>query len=415
MKAFGILALAIACFVVAQGTSIPLFFYLFYLLLALLVLAYVWSWSNLQGVTVKREVGTRRAQVGEEARERLVIDNNWPTPKLWIEVQDHSDMPLHGSGFVVYLPGSERRRWTTRTPCTLRGKWRLGPVTIYSGDPFGIFRLGRTIDATSDVIVYPATVELPGFRLPSAELPGGADVRTRTFHVTPNVATIRDYVPGDSFNRIHWRSTARTGRMMVKEFELDPTADVWIVVDMHERVQAVSEEQRTLYHDRRLNRHIQVPESTEEYIVTAAASIARHLLNGNRNVGMLAWGQHREIIPPEREARQLYKILESLAVLRAQGTHSLGEVLMAEAPQFTRSSTMVVVTSSVDPVWVTSLQHLLYRGIQAVVVLVDPQTFGGWPGADMIEAKLGELRVPVLRIAQGQAIDQALQAQVLAR
>lgn len=412
MKALGILVLAIICFVVAQGTNITLFFYLFYLLLALLLLAYLWSWSNLKGVHVTRDVGTRRAQVGEEARERIILDNQWPLPKLWIEVQDHSDMPLHAAGFVAYLPGNERRRWTVRTPCTMRGKWTLGPVTLHSGDPFGIFKLERPVDATSDLIVYPATVNLPEFRLPSAELPGGADLRSRTFHVTPNVSSIREYVPGDSFNRIHWRSTARANKMMVKEFELDPTADVWIIADMHERSQAVAEEQRTLYRDRRSGNDIQVPESTEEYIVSAAASIGRHLLNGSRNVGLLAWGQHREIIPPEREARQLYKILESLAVLRAHGTHPLAEVLIAESAQFSRSSTMIVITSSVDPAWVTSLQQLLYRGIQTVVVLIDQESFGGWPGTTVL-TKLSELRVPIYRVTQGQPLDQALRQPVV--
>ncbi len=413
MKALGVLFLAVVCFVVAQGTSIPLFFYLFYLLLALLLLAYLWSWANLQGISVTRDVGTRRAQVGEEARERLMIDNNWPLPKLWVEVEDHSDMPLHASGFVAYLPGNERRRWTVRTPCTMRGKWTLGPVTLHSGDPFGIFKLQRPIDTTADIIVYPATLDLPNFKLPSAELPGGTDVRTRSFHVTPNVSTIRDYVSGDSFNRIHWRSTARTNKLMVKEFELDPTADVWLVVDMHERSQAIGEMHRTLFRDRRMNRDIQIPESTEEYIVSAAASIGRHLLNGSRNVGMLAWGQHREVIPPEREARQLYKILESLAILRAHGTQQLGEVLIAEASQFSRSSTMVVITSSVDPTWVTSLQQLLYRGVRAVVVFIDQETFGGLPGTPTLH-KLSELNVPVYRVEQGQALKDALQQPTVA-
>ncbi len=141
MKALGILLLAIACFVIAQGTSIALFFNLFYVLLILLLVAYLWAWVNLQGLEVEREVGTRRAQVGEEARERLVVTNTWSLPKLWVEVRDHSDMPYHGAGFVAYLPGEARRRWVVRTPCTLRGKWTLGPVTVHSGDPFGIFKL----------------------------------------------------------------------------------------------------------------------------------------------------------------------------------------------------------------------------------------------------------------------------------
>lgn len=414
MKALGIVAIAIACLLAAQGTSIPLFFYLFYLLLGLLLLAYVWAWSNVRGVHVQREIGTHRAQVGEEARERLVLDNRWPLPKLWIEVEDHSDMPLHAAGFVAYLPARSSRRWTVRTPCTLRGKWTLGPVTLHSGDPFGIFRLERRIEATSDIIVYPQTVDLPHFRLPSAELPGGTDVRSRTFQVTPNVSTIRDYVPGDSFNRIHWRSTARAGTLMVKEFELDPTADVWIVADMHKLAQVVGPTQRTLYHDRRLGRDFQVPESTEEYIVTAAASIGRNLLNGSRSVGLLAWGQHREVLPPEREARQLYKILESLAVTRAHGQESLAHVLVAEASQFSRSSTVVVITSSVDTAWVSSLQQLLYRGIRVSVVLVEPESFGGFPGADALEDKLSELRVPVYRWEQGQPLDEALRQSTLA-
>jgi uncharacterized protein (DUF58 family) len=414
MRALGILLLAIICFVAAQGTSIPLFFYLFYLLLALLLLAYVWAWFNLQGLEVSRETFTRRAQVGEEVRDRLVLDNRWPFPKLWVEVQDHSDMPLHSSGFVAYLPASTRRRWLMRTPCTIRGKWILGPITLHSGDPFGIFRLQRDVGAITDILVYPATVDLASFKLPSAELPGGADLRSRTFHVTPNVSTIRDYVPGDSFNRIHWRTTAHTGTLMVKEFELDPTADIWIVVDMHGRSQVIAEAERTLFYDRRLGLEIQMPESTEEYIVTAAASLARHLLDGNRSVGLLAWGQHHELIPPEREARQLYKILESLAVLRAHGVHPLAEVLIAEAAQFRRSSTVIVVTASVDPMWATSLQQLLYRGIQLVVVLIDPETFGGWPGANTIIRKLSESRVLVYRVEQGQALDQALSQPVAA-
>ncbi|MBA3944542.1 MAG: DUF58 domain-containing protein [Herpetosiphonaceae bacterium] len=396
------------CFVIAQGTSIPLFFTLFYVLLVLLVLAYIWAWVNLQGLEVNREVGLRRAQVGEESRERLTTTNTSRLPKLWVEVRDHSDMPHHGSGFVTYLPGHGRRRWIARTPCTLRGKWTLGPITLHTGDPFGIFRLERPVAGTSEIIVYPATTPIPTFRLPAAELQGGTDVRTRTFQVTPNVSTIRDYVTGDSFNRIHWRSTARTGNLMVKEFELDPTADIWIVLDLHERSHYVADVFRTLYRDKREGREIQVPESTEEYGVSCAASVTQHLLNAGRNVGLLAWGQHREVIPPERESRQLYKILESLAMLRAQGTHGLAEVLVAESAVFNRSSTAVIITSALDPTWVQGLQQLLYRGIRAVVIFIDPEGFGSVPGTNGIMQRLAQLRVTAYRQRRDQPLDQAL-------
>jgi len=407
LRPIGILLLALLSFLAAQGTGIRLFFHMFYLLLALLVLSYLWAWSNLRGLRVERETFTHRSQVGDEARERITIRNLWGFPKLWVELLDQSDMPNHGTGFVTYLPAHERRRWSARTLCTMRGKFRLGPATLISGDPFGIFRLERPIPGTNEVLVYPRTTPLPGFSLPSAELPGGQDVKSRAFHITPNVSTIREYQPGDSFNRIHWRSTARLNQLMVKEFELDPTAEVYIVLDMQERVQQILAPARAVRGPRPLGEQ-RIAESTEEYSVQAAASIARHLLEQNRMLGLISWGQHREVIPAERESRQLFKILEALAVLRAHGAQPLAEVLAAESVRFGRNCTLVIITPSLDERWVASLQHLLYRGARAVVVLVEPQSFGGWRDSLVIQARLAELRVPTFVYAQGQSLADAL-------
>lgn len=411
-RAFGILALSGLSFLAAQGTGIRLFFHLFYLLLALLALSYLWAWLNLRGLQVQREAFTHRSQVGEQARERVTIRNLWPFPKLWLELQDHSTMPQHSSGFVTYLPGNDRRRWVTRTPCTMRGKFSLGPATLVSGDPFGIFRLERKVPGSSEVLVYPQTTALPGFSLPSAELPGGQDVKSRTYHVTPNVASIREYQPGDSFNRIHWRSTARSGQLMVKEFELDPTAEIYLVLDMQERVQQqqldeAAPAKRAALGSRPV-RELRMAESTEEYGVLAAASIARHMLEQNRTVGLVSWGQHREVLPAERESRQLFKMLEALAVLRAHGAQPLAEVLAAESVRFGRNCTLVIITASLDERWVASLQQLLYRGVRAVVLLIDPQSFGGWRDTLTIRGRLAELRVPTYTFQQGQSLADAL-------
>src|SRR5512145_801526 len=184
LKPLGVLGLAVLCFLTAQGTGIRLFFHLFYLLLALLAFSYLWSWFNLRGLRVLRETFTRRTQVGESVRERISIYNLWMFPKLWVEIQDHSDLPQHAVGFVTYLPGHDRRRWVIRTPCTIRGKFTLGPITLMSGDPFGIFRLTHEVEEVSEILVYPQTVPLPGFVLPNADLPGGQNVTSRTYNVT---------------------------------------------------------------------------------------------------------------------------------------------------------------------------------------------------------------------------------------
>ncbi|MCU0490500.1 MAG: DUF58 domain-containing protein [Chloroflexaceae bacterium] len=416
LRPLGLLLLSTICFLAAQGTGIPLFFHLCYLLLALLLLAGLWAWLNTHGLEVQRETLTHRAYVGEHARERLTVLNTWPVPKLWVEVRDESDMPLHTNGFVTSLGGNGKARWVARTPCVVRGKFTLGPTNIISGDPFGIFRFERPMGGHNDIVVYPRMVDLGNFSLPSAELAGGQEVRLRTFNVTPNVATIRDYAPGDSFNRIHWRSTARTGQLMVKEFELDPTADIYLVLDMHERAVVTAEASPTTRPTRSgewwaaiSGQHqISTSESTEEYMVMAAASLARHLLAQNKVVGMVAWGQHHELIPAERESRQLFKMLEALAVLRAYGTKSLAELLVAEGARFSRNTTLVVITSSLDERWTVALQQLTYRGVQAVVLFIDPQSFGGWRESTPILNRLTELRVPTYRMAQSQTLTDAL-------
>jgi uncharacterized protein (DUF58 family) len=421
-----VLLLAALSYLAAQGTGLRLFFHLSYLLLALLALAALWAWLNLRGLHVRRELLSPRATVGEYARERISIVNHWPIPKLWVELRDESELPQHGAGFVATLGGREHGRWLARTLCTHRGRFRLGPATLVSGDPFGIVALSRRVASSNEILVYPRSEDLPHFSLPGADLSGGQATRARAFHVSPNVATIREYAPGDSMSHIHWRSTARTGRMMVKEFELDPSADIYLVLDMQER--AVVQDTRVVLappHDPRAdgpwwvrarNRPAtterQLP-STEECAVVVTASLARALLTKNRVVGMVAWGQHHEVIPAERETRQLLKILEALAVLRAHSTHSLAEVLLAESTRFGRDCTLVVVTASLDERWIGALQQQLYRGVRAVVIFVDPQSFGGWRDPEPLLRRLAELRVPTYRVRQGQALDEALRAPLI--
>ncbi|WP_245863330.1 DUF58 domain-containing protein [Candidatus Viridilinea mediisalina] len=418
-----LLLLAGASYLAAQGTGLRLFFHLSYLLLGLLLLASLWAWLNLRGLQIRRELLSPRATVGEYARERISIANRWFIPKLWVELRDESELPQHGAGFVASLSGREHGRWLARTLCTRRGRFRLGPATLVSGDPFGIVSFGRRVASSNEILVYPRSELLPSFHLPGAELAGGQATRARSFHSSPNVAGIREYAPGDSMSHIHWRSTARIGRLMVKEFELDPSADIYLVLDMQER--AVVQDTRV---DLRPPEDVRITHpwwerqqsesvveerylpSTEEGSVVVTASLARTLLTQNRIVGLIAWGQHREVIPAEREARQLPKILEALAVLRAHSTHSLAEVLLAESARFGRDCTLVIVTSSLDERWVGALQQQLYRGVRAVVVLVDPQSFGGWHDPEPILHRLAELRVPTFRVRQGEPLEESLRA-----
>lgn len=359
------------------------FYNLTYLLATIIVFSFFWTWLNIRWVQLSRQTRARRSQVGKPAEERFNLYNQSWFPKLWLEVRDHSDLPGHRASRVLNAVGPGRwRAWAVRTTCRERGLFQLGPLTISTGDPFGLFHITRYLDQTSPIVVYPATVDLRAFSPPIGRLPGGDAVRRRTHHVTTNVAGVRDYVSGDSFGRIHWPSSARKDRLIVKEFELDPTADIWIFLDMQREVQAGQHpgeresfvELPAIFQSRR-QKTILIP-TTEEYAVTAAASLAQHFIRRNRAVGLMAYGQRREVLPADRGQRQLTKILEALAVLQAQGTIPLFQLLATETDRLSRGTTLVIVTPAIDDRWVLITRDLSRRGLRSIVVLVDPSSFG---------------------------------------
>jgi uncharacterized protein (DUF58 family) len=123
--------------------------------------------------------------------------------------------------------------------------------------------------------------------------------------------------------------------------------------------------------------HFRLHESTEEYVVTCAASLAQYFLRSDRAVGMLAYGQSHEVVQPDRGERQLNRILETLAVLRAEGRVPVADVLEAESHLLPRGTTVIVVTPTTSQNWVAAARQQMRRGLRMVTVLINPGSFGG--------------------------------------
>ena len=391
-------------------TGRAFFFNLSYLLSALLGVSLIWSWLAVRWVGISRRTRTRRAQVGRNLEEVFVVTNRSILPKLWLEIRDHSNMPGHHASHIVPALGPRASyRWYIDTPCTVRGEFTLGPISISSGDPFGLFSSPRTLAATSRVIVYPRTVHVEHFELPMGVLSGGDAQRRRAQTITTNAAGVREYVPGDAFNRIHWATTARRERLMVKEFEIDPMVDVWMFVDFSSD---------SLVEDPNLRRingtgaavpnGAEIPPSTEEYAVVIAASLTKYFIEAERALGFAAYVPHREIHQPERGNRQLLRILQSLAVARSFTHYSLAEMLTLETPYFTRGTTLVIITASLDTRWIAEAQILSRKGIRPVCVLVEPSSFGGKDVPENTRAMLRLAKIPTVTVRQGDDLTAAL-------
>ncbi len=374
--------------------------------------SWLWSVFSLSGLKFSRSARTLRAQVGQIFEEKFEVQNQNRFPRLWLEVRDESTLPGgDGSRVLTMLKGKQGRSYVARVRLTRRGVFPLGPTVIATGDLFGLFPVEHSIQEEDSLLVYPMMVDVRGFPNPPGLLPGGEALRRRTHQVTPNAAGVREYSTGDPLNRIHWLSTARRGRLIVKEFELDPLADVWIFLDAAESVQASLPQPPQEMHVKDLWSHtgkVALPPSTEEYGVCIAASLVRDYLRRGRAVGFVCSGKHLALISPDRGARQLGKILEALALTQAEGNLPLRALIETQVKHMVRGSTVVLITPSSSREIALIVDFLLQRGLKPIVIILDASTFGAPEGSGQLVESITLLGVPTRIVKNGADLSAAL-------
>jgi uncharacterized protein (DUF58 family) len=407
-----VLLLLAVSLIIGAVSGNPLYFRLGYLWGLLLAGSWLMSRLSLKGVQLRRATRSLRSQVGQIFEERYELTNTSRMPRLWIEVRDEANLPgSHGSHVLTLIGGRESRTYLARTRLVERGVFPLGPTVLVSGDIFGLFPIRRSFPSQYSLLVYPMLVDVRSFPNPPGLLPGGEALRRRTPQITSNAAGVREYAPGDPLNRIHWVSTARRDRLMVKEFELDPLAEVWLIVDAERSVNAAKPYTQPDFDPREVWRKkfkFDLPPSTVEYAATAAASLARFYIQRGRAVGLVYADQSLRVLPSDRGGRQLGKMLEALALLRPEGSMPLQSLVETQARYLPRGSTVVMITpSSSDSVYKTA-DLILRRGLRPLVVLLDSATFGGYYSSDRVIGYLDALGVPYCNLVEGADLADAL-------
>ncbi len=410
-----VLILLAASLLAGAATGGELYYQLAYLWFFLYAGSWLLSRYSLRGLQLVRSSRTQRAQVGQVFEERFDLVNQGRFLRLWVEVRDESNLPgSEGSRILSLIEGKQGRSFLARTRLVRRGVFPLGPTVLAAGDIFGMFPVEKHFPVQETLLVYPLMVEIRDFPNPSGLLPGGESLRRKTHQVTPNASGVREYMHGDALNRIHWLSSARRDNLMVKEFELDPLADVWIFFDAytygHYSKPAVPESESTKVIDLfQRDVKIELPPESVEYGISSAASIARYSLRRGRAVGLVAAGKHLALLPPDRGGRQLGKILEALSLLEAKCNLPLRALVETQVKHITRGSTVVLVTPSGSRDMTILVDFLVQRGLRPVYVFIDPATFGG-PKSDGLAQgmQLKSMGVPFRRIVCGTSLSISL-------
>jgi uncharacterized protein (DUF58 family) len=388
---------------------------LFYLGIVLILICLIWTLFSLRGIGLERRVRGFRQQLGQVLEERFEVLNNSRLAKLWLQVEDSSELPQStGSRVLALIRAKENRSFSTYTLLTHRGLFHLGPSIVSSGDPIGLFGNRKRIPSSQTVLVLPFMVHLSRFPFPPGILPGGRVLRRKTQEVTPHAAGVREYAPGDSLSRIHWPITVRKDKFMVKEFDQDPQADVWIFLDGEKSIQSKLPDPPQQNRVDRLwvlghKYQVKLPQDTFEYSISVAASIAHYFIKRGESVGLACVGQIKITLPSEKGERQLGKILETLAFIKSEGELPLQSLVDIDIQHIPRGSTVVLISTTNSESVVVSVEKLMRRNIHPIVVLIDGETFGKEQQKTEIANDLSAYQIPVLMIPKDGDLKQCLE------
>ena len=351
--------LILVLFASGMATGFDLAVRMNYALILLVVISWVWSRWGSDTISAKVSRPVKEVSVGDRITESFVLNNRVGLPNTWVEVEDKTDIPGLKIAEVVSLPNLiSFRKFDVNFTVQQRGEFTLGPLVIKSADPFGLFPHEVEQADQQSLVVFPRVSEIPDYAAPSALVTGDTARRRHSYVLSPEVSSVRDYDSGDGISRIHWRSTARTGKLMVKTFDQGRSNEMWVIMDQ-QASQALGEGAN----------------STDELAANIVASTVNKYLSLQLPVGFSGVGSRSLLTRPDRSGAQRLNIIRHIARSRPEGTQPVFSLIAEIERDVSRGSSLVVVTASPDGDWVDALGALQKRGVYTVAVVMDRQSW----------------------------------------
>jgi uncharacterized protein (DUF58 family) len=257
----------------------------------------------------------------------------------------------------------------------LRGVYTIGATRLEMTDPLGLFSFSAEIGAPTQIVVHPVAIPARDWASGGAGAYGirERDGRTRRgdgmdFH------TVRDYQPGDPLRRVHWRTSARRGRLAVIEHERAYQQNLVIGLDLAKDTEFGSGRETTL-----------------EYAVKSAATLVDRTLAAGGGVHLITQNDHIEIQHREGDGGAArFRLFDILARAQATSDRSLADALLAA--RLPDGMEVAILTASGDPILTGHLVERIRRGDSVRVYFFEPSSFGG-PSQPTPAVPKGELRI----------------------
>ena len=334
-------------------------------LLFLVTSARVRARRRLARLDARRSL-TPSAFEDEEVRVELALANRGRAPLFLVEVLDVFGAALAERKALIdpgpLTPG-RRHRLVYRTACSrLWGVYAVGPLTVAAADPLGLFTAVRVLPDVRPFDVFPRVHPVGGLDQLGART---SFAPSETPAPRPGASAVylgvRDFRPGDELRRVHWPATARHGRPMVKELELDLSPYFTLFLDLERRHRAGTGQK-----------------STREYVVRTAASLLASAARRGDMVQLFGEDRQPLAVPPGRGELHLAFALDQLIRVRQEGALALPDLVEREQAGVPPGSTaaLLAATLFLDVGRLAELfASLRGRRVQPVLVAVDMDSF----------------------------------------
>lgn len=382
--------IAATALAVAFAVQSPYMAYGLYAFLLLLAIAHLSSAAWLAGLDCERSLGDATVRAGDETEVAVTVTNRrgWPIPWIFLEDQSPAGFPCLGDNkrLAILMPGRSIEM-KYKLVCARRGYHRVGPLLMESGDVFGLQRRFRTGEQRDYVAVLPTVAYIDTFNIASKRPQGPVRISNRIYADPTRINNIRQYVPGDPLNSIHWKVTARTGQLHVKTYEPSSVTGGTIILDLHEDtyVQEFKEERIELAITVAASIAYLLQMSGEQVgLVTNArdaAEVARFeaegestLSRGDAEAALLEHEDSDRISPlsvlTRRSPIQAQKIIENLArVLPGHGLDAI-KLIMAAHEGLPRDAALLVISPHVHDALALTLGSMKLIGFNVSVFII---------------------------------------------
>ncbi len=311
----------------------------------LLITSMVWARTRRYDLVAGRSVHPARLYVGGDARVDLTLANGSDRATPLLTVTDVFDDGRRAARFVLpSLPPGETANASYRLPTHRRGRFRIGPLAVSASDPFGLARRTWTLTTAGDVLVCPRVHDILAPRQAGGRLVASVEtVQARAQAADgEDFLTLREYEVGDDLRRVHWRSTARVGDLMIRQDEAQWRASAVVLLDT-----------RPGAHGGR----------SFETAVEATASVVDRLTRMRRRVEVIASNGQSLGAPT---ARSGWSVMDRLATIQPGGEdHFAG--LLASLRAHRGAALVVAVVGSLDDVEIDALGALTPHGTVVMV------------------------------------------------